>query len=188
MTELLPEKDFELEIKNNKRFKQIFDDLEAVYKAAFSDDLKIEPDSYGGFCLRNGSKRIKVGEIQSSVGLLVKIPPEKDFGNWSVMEGEKLLVDVARWANHSCRPNCDFYMKRGFRGRPCVRLRALRYISPGDELCTYYNDDVFGLGNCDCLCKYLHSQKPESSSFSSERKRRMVRRFKSVRDTQPSNL
>ena len=66
-------------MKNNKRFKQIFDDLEALYKATFSDGLKIEPDSYGGFCLRNGSKRIKAGEIQSSVGLLVKIPPEKDF-------------------------------------------------------------------------------------------------------------
>ena len=66
-------------MKNNERFKQIFDDLEAVYKATFSDGVKIEPHSYGGFYLQNSSKRTKAGEIQSSVGLLVKIHPEKDL-------------------------------------------------------------------------------------------------------------
>ena len=132
------------ELQNNRKLKSIFNDLAAAYYSAFSDGLQIEPDSYGGFCLRNNSKQtIKAGEISSAVGLLVKIPPGKDYGDFFILEGEKLLVGVARWANHSCRPNVDYYKKGGFRGRPCIRLCALKDIKPGDELCAYYNDDVF---------------------------------------------
>ena len=31
-----------------------------------------------------------------------------------------------------------------FRGRPCVRLRALLLILPNEELCTFYYDESFG--------------------------------------------
>ena len=56
------------------------------------------------------------------------------------MDGEKLLVGVARWANHSCKANCDFYMGRGFKGRECVRLRAIEEIRDGEELLCFYNE------------------------------------------------
>ena len=190
-TELWPRDVFLSELQNNRKLNSIYNDLAAAYDSAFLDGLQIEPDSYGGFCLRNNSKQtIKAGEIRSAVGLLVKIPPGKDYGDFSIMEGEKLLVGVACWANHSCRPNVDYYMKGGFRGRPCIRLRALRDIKPGDELCAYYNDDVFGLGNCDCLCenKDLHESRIESSEIPSKRKRRTMPRFKCVSDEKPSGL
>ena len=67
------------------------------------------------------------------------------------MEGDKLHVGVARWANRSCRPNCDYYIGGGINGRVCVRLRALREIEVGEELVIFYNADIFGRGNKDCL-------------------------------------
>ena len=72
-----------------------------------------------------------------------KKPKDRVIDDWSLMEGAKLLVGVARWANHSCVPNCDYYMSVGFKGRECVRLRAIREIKPGEELTTYYNEDFF---------------------------------------------
>ena len=68
------------------------------------------------------------------------------------MEGEKMLVGVARWANHSCLPNCQYYMSGGFRGRVCVRLRAIKEIKDGEELLVFYSANWFGPGNIHCLC------------------------------------
>ena len=81
-------------------------------------------------------------------------------------------------------------MNGGFRDRPCFRLRALKDIKPRDELCSYYNDDVFGLGNCDCLCenKNLHETRIEPSEIPSKRKRRRMPRFKCVSDEKLSDL
>ena len=42
--------------------------------------------------------------------------------DWSVMESEQLLVGVPRGGNHSCVPNCDFYISGGFKGRQFVQL------------------------------------------------------------------
>ena len=44
-------------------------------------------------------------------------------------------------------PNCDYYMKGGYRGRKCVRLRALREIKPNEEFLVDYNQVAFGEGN-----------------------------------------
>ena len=84
-----------------------------------------------------------------------KKPKDRVIDDWSLMEGDKLLVGVARWANHSCVPNCDYYMSGGFKGRECVRLRAIREIKPGEELTTYYNEDFFGENNKFCLCGHV---------------------------------
>ena len=97
---------------------------------------------FGGYCLINRSgKTIKCGEIEVAVGLLAKKPKDREIDDWSLMEGDKLLVGVARWANHSCVPNCDYYMCGGYKGRECVRLRALREIKDGEELTTFNNVD-----------------------------------------------
>ena len=125
----------------------------------------------------------------SAVGLIAKLPAGWDLNNWSVMQGEKLLVGVARWANHSCRANCGYYMKGGFRGRPCVRLRALRPILPNEELCTFYNEDVFGVGNCECLCGHsdLHAKNSEKNLTQIKKFRRSLPRIQVVEEKSSTN-
>ena len=120
-----------------------------------SDGLSIEPNKYGAFCLVNRlMSAIKPGEIEVAVGLLANQPKENSYKDWSVMEGGKFLVGVARWANLSCKANCDYYMKGGYRGRQCVRLQAQRKIEPNDEPTTFYNEDDFAEENVDCLCSH----------------------------------
>lgn len=58
--------------------------------------------------------------------------------------------NIARYANHSCAPNCGTEL---WRGR--VFLRALRDIAPGEEL-TYdygveYFEEFIAPGGCRCL-------------------------------------
>ena len=155
LTVLWSKDDFELKLRNDRKLKKLFMDMSESYKAAMDFGLSIEPDKYEGFCLVNRSmSAIKPGEIQVAVGLLANLPKENSYKDWSVMEGGKLLVGVARWANHSCKANCDYYMKGGYRGRQCVRLRALMQIEHNEELTTFYNEDAFGEENVDCLCSH----------------------------------
>ena len=155
LTVLWSKDDFELKLRNDRKLKKLFMDMSESYKAAMDFGLSIEPDKYGGFCLVNRSmSAIKPGEIEVAVGLLANLPKENSYKDWSIMEGGKLLVGVARWANHSCKANCDYYMKGDYRGRQCVRLRALKQIEPNEELTTFYNEDAFGEENVDCLCSH----------------------------------
>ena len=52
--------------------------------------------------------------------MLVEIPPGRDYGAFSIMEGEKVLAGVARWANHSCRPNMIVTRKEGSEAGPVL--------------------------------------------------------------------
>ena len=112
------------------------------------------------------------------------------------MQGDKLLVGVARWANHSCRPNCDYYMAGGFNGRVCVRLRALREIDVGEELVTFYNSDFFGRGNKDCLCGNVEDHDKESLSgdeisetvVTTKRRKRLKPAIRLIRSKKQSDL
>ena len=97
-----------------------------IYDASYTAGLRIEPDSFDGFGFvnRTGST-IKIGVIEHTVGLLGKVPKTFEIDDWSMMEGERLLVGFARWANHSCQPNCEYYMSGGYNGRLSVQLRPL---------------------------------------------------------------
>jgi len=56
--------------------------------------------------------------------------------------------NVARYANHSCRPNAEANIVRGK-----VILRALKTIRPGDQITYDYGRDYFNLflkGACRC--------------------------------------
>ena len=155
LTNLLSADSYKKLLISDKSFKKLHLDMEEIYKSSFSFGLRIEPDNYGGYGLFNRSgKVIKCGEIKFAVGLIAKKPKNREIDDWSLMEGDKLLVGVARWANHSCVANCDYYMSNGFRGRVCVRLRALREIMDGEQLVTFYNSDFFGENNALCLCEH----------------------------------
>ena len=101
------------------------------------------------------------GYIDSTVGLLVKKQTNREIDEWSIVEGERLIVGIARRINHSCRPNCDYYMSGGFKGRPCVRLRAVQEIADGSQLMVFYSSNYFGDEIVDCLCGHndLHELK-----------------------------
>ena len=134
LTSLLSHDQMKIMQKSNRQFSKLCDDMVKIYSASFEACLRIERDKFGGFCLVNRSSRtIKSGVIENTVGLLGKKPKNRELDDWPVMEGEKILVGVARWASHSCRPNCGFYMSGGFNGRPCVRLRALDDIRTSSD-------------------------------------------------------
>lgn len=62
--------------------------------------------------------------------------------------------NIARYINHSCRPNCDPWVIRGR-----VKIKARRRIEPGEELTynygkEYFNDIIGGKKHCRCdKCK-----------------------------------
>ena len=53
--------------------------------------------------------------------------------------------NVARYINHSCRPNCYIQISDG-----TIWIRAARTIRKGEELTYHYNTDGDGLIPCRC--------------------------------------
>ena len=53
--------------------------------------------------------------------------------------------NVARFINHSCRPNCYVNIQEGV-----IWIRAARRIRKGEELSYHYNTDGEGLIKCRC--------------------------------------
>jgi SET domain-containing protein len=53
--------------------------------------------------------------------------------------------NIARFINHSCRPNCYIEIKDGV-----IWIRASRTITRGEELTYHYNTDGEGLIKCRC--------------------------------------
>ena len=53
--------------------------------------------------------------------------------------------NIARYINHSCRPNCYIDIKNGV-----IWIRAARNIRAGEELSYDYNTDGDGLIRCQC--------------------------------------
>ena len=53
--------------------------------------------------------------------------------------------NIARFINHSCRPNCYIHIVDG-----TIWIRASRAIRTGEELTYHYNTDGEGLIKCRC--------------------------------------
>ena len=53
--------------------------------------------------------------------------------------------NVARFINHSCRPNAYVDIKKGI-----IWIRASRTIRQGEEITYHYNTDGEGLIKCRC--------------------------------------
>ena len=54
--------------------------------------------------------------------------------------------NIARFINHSCRPNCYVHIQNGV-----IWIRAARTIRPGQELTYHYNTD--GEAQIQCHCR-----------------------------------
>lgn len=90
--------------------------------------------------------------------------------------------NVARYANHSCRPNSESDVIRGPRanGRKggMVIVRAIRNIAPGDEITYNYGKDYFNgfIKPIGCKCpKCIEKRREERSAKLRAAKRRKQR-------------
>jgi SET domain-containing protein len=110
--------------------------------------------------------------------------------------------NVARYANHSCRPNAESDTVRGKGGRNAkggrVIIRAIKNIKPGQEIVYDYGDDYFKYvitpARCKCdKCRAKRAAKQRDARVKAKRraararsaaaKARAPRKTKSVRKT-----
>lgn len=92
--------------------------------------------------------------------------------------------NVARYANHSCRPNAESDVIRGERARGrkggMVIIRAIRNIKPGDEITYDYGRDYFNgfLKPIGCRCVKCTEKRREERRAKRLAKRRAALRAK----------
>ena len=93
--------------------------------------------------------------------------------------------NVARYANHSCNPNCEPVV---WRGR--VFITSLRNIKPGEEIVYSYGVDylrnVIGRSNCQCSrCRRRRARRArELRALKKRRALRLARERRAKRNTQ----
>ncbi|KAE8268502.1 hypothetical protein A4X09_0g3839 [Tilletia walkeri] len=75
--------------------------------------------------------------------------PARDFSVIrSAQKGcSQLLLGPARFVNHDCNPNVEFY-----RAGQSITFRCMRPIMPRDEITCYYGPNYFEWENAECLC------------------------------------
>ncbi len=166
LIDLMSSEEFEVEKRNSKSLKELTDCLNEIYAETKRSGFLIKPDRFGGFGLFNCSgKTLKEGcVLDFPVGVLRKLPPNKitRVNNTSIIGGkrdrdDKVLAGTLRWINHSCVPNVDYYMGKGFQRESCIRVRTLRPIAQDEELLVYYSEHFFGVANENCQCGHsLH--------------------------------
>jgi SET domain-containing protein len=89
-----------------------------------------------------------------------------------VMDGASRR-NVARYANHSCRPNCE----SDTRGHE-IFIKAIKNIEPGDEITYHYGKNYFDmfLRPIGCKCpKCIEKRREERSAKLKATKRRKAR-------------
>lgn len=119
-------------------------------------------------------KKFRIKKTSYGLGLFAKVPfKKKDFvieykgekitndeadrraGKYLMTLDKKYTVDgkartnIARYINHSCRPNCTAFIE----GKKLI-IRARKTIQPGEEICydygkSYYDEYIKPFG-CKC--------------------------------------
>lgn len=59
----------------------------------------------------------------------------------------QLFLGPARFVNHDCEPNVEFY-----RMGSQMAFRCIKHIRINEEIVTYYGDNYFEVDNAECLC------------------------------------
>ncbi len=95
--------------------------------------------------------------------------------------------NIARYANHSCRPNAESDVIKGKRARGrkggMVILRAIKNIKPGDEITYDYGRDYFNgfLKAIGCKCdKCIEKRREERRAKLRAAKRRKARQARAA--------
>jgi hypothetical protein len=88
--------------------------------------------------------------------------------------------NVARYANHSCRPNSESDVTRQRK----VIIRAIKKIRPGDEITYDYGEDYFDLIIKPLGCKCDKCQEKRSEQRRLARKKRLAKLAREARKVQ----
>jgi len=106
-------------------------------------DLTREEDEQMKIEAAMARDRLGPGQIAATAA------PARDFSVIrSAQKGcSQLLLGPARFVNHDCNPNVEFY-----RSGQSITFRCTRPIQPKDEITCYYGPNYFELNNAECLC------------------------------------
>jgi SET domain-containing protein len=94
--------------------------------------------------------------------------------------------NIARYANHSCRPNAESDTVRGKGGRNArggrVIIRAIKNIKPGEEIVYDYGDDYFKyvITPARCKCDKCLARRAEARRLARLKAQRKAARAKSA--------
>ncbi|KAK0547240.1 histone lysine methyltransferase Set9 [Tilletia horrida] len=107
-------------------------------------DLTKEEDEAMKVEAAQARERLRPGQIAATAA------PARDFSVIrSAQKGcSQLLLGPARFVNHDCNPNAEFY-----RTGTSISFRVLRPIAPKEEITCFYGANYFEWENAECLCE-----------------------------------
>ena len=170
-----------------KQYEKLLTDC---YLSAVNNGFSFEPDQYGGFGhFYRGQQEIKKKRGKSTfltyvLGYIENIPESsvKDFKEISIFRAtevckkDRIMVGTTRFANHSCRPDCRYFVSE-VGARKCIKLEIFKDITTGDEITVFYSsNNFFGEGIRDCLCPHvnLHCQIQDKKQKCLEPNKRII--------------
>jgi SET domain-containing protein len=136
------------------------------------------------------SRHLRVSRSKAGLGLFARVPIKK--GQFIVRySGRKIRTDqadeldtrylfelntrwtidganrrnLARYINHSCRPNAETYFVKHV-----IKIRAIKNIQTGDEITYHYGRNYFDAFIKDAGCKCRHCAKKKRGSVRRRRK------------------
>ena len=95
-------------------------------------------------------------------------------GRWTI-DGS-VRKNLARYINHSCRPNAEVYFVKH-----AIKIRAIKNIKPGDEITYHYGRDYFDsfIRDVGCKCRACAKKRAERrAEMRARRARRKARRHR----------
>ncbi|SPO20223.1 uncharacterized protein UTRI_00620_B [Ustilago trichophora] len=117
-------------------------------KGGLKDLTKSEDDALREEATASREKR-KDAEYKGVLG------PGRDFSVIrSARKGcSQLLLGPARFVNHDCNPNTEFY-----RMGATMVFKVIRPINRNEEITTFYGENYFEWGNAECMCATCESR------------------------------
>ncbi|KAJ3176542.1 Histone-lysine N-methyltransferase set9 [Geranomyces variabilis] len=98
-------------------------------------------------------------EIRACTGFIAQLSGEdeehlanRDFSVMysSAKSSNCLFLGPARFVNHDCDPNCEFFSSNPRAN--LISFKVKKHIELGEEITTFYGESYFGENNKECLC------------------------------------
>ena len=166
MVEKTSDEEYKFLLDCNPLFKKYDQLLRLSYAEAKEAKHAIKPDIFGGYGLfYEGDEILRVPKKKKFLPKLWSVLEKiKDcdessikavsvFKPTSACSHSRIIVGAVRFANHSCRPNCEYQISE-WKGQHFVNLAVIRDIMPGHEVTVFYGDSFFGDNNSECLCPF----------------------------------
>ena len=164
-------------IGRDKKTQKLGEDMMKSY-ASSMDYINYVDKVYGveiQMCIQARKALPRSWIITGLDGYLADMPENDDVPQFSVFKfttktGEttdRIMLGPASFANHSCKPNAEFFAGGESKGKTIIRIRTTREILRMEEIFVDYGPDFFGPGNKDCLCENCIGSVKEQQSHSS---------------------